>query len=739
MKSMNKILCVKILSIFILMFCVFTLVACGNEPSKKLWDKYVKSVNNQDINGVAECFTEPETKARDNFLTDYADYFNGLHSLKTVKYNETINCSFSNAMNTQAYYLAEVEVLVNGSTTYNITIYSYENNKGLFFCSYFNFEDGFTGNEPNGYWTDKTYFHTDEFLYKDYPTGAVYIEETKNLRKAVVPAEVDGNKLTTIGEYAFYKYYKMLSFTIPTSKLRELIIEEGVTTIGKYAFYQCNKLNSVVIPESMRYIDRMAFANCSRLERLEFQTRTKESGSQLEIESASFGKHNGDELVIKGAHNLQTGEIIYLNAELGDNTVPRVEWSTSSEVLTVNASTGKIVANKQGRAKVVATLVENRAVTAEVEIVITEIESKDCLKMYWDAFSRCPNLKEIYLHAYNPNSFVIDSGSNWLFNSTCKIYVPKGSRDMYVSHALWSKYADQIVEMEEDDSENTIDIALQAVNLTKETADEIYSSVNPNKIDNIIYLIKNGSEYKLVNAYVGSILLDNASASIIEETTSQEKLYDLFDGLLGGLSEALDESDILNKIFENHISKDLAKLDKIFDEYKQEDYTEENYQSLERMKNAAIIAISKSAKEADADKKLLEAWQNSYNVLKIGETEKAEKDFNIDDIAITLDDTEDVKNINSSKTILFNELVKKVPDLTMDKVAIEELEIVENDLNPGVKIYRMLYKDVTGDGGEETITVLVKNDVVTIIDENYADIYNLIKVIMASGKVVETK
>ena len=208
MKSMNKILCVKILSIIILMFCVFTLVACGNEPSKKLWDKYVKSVNNQDINGVAECFTEPETKARDNFLTDYADYFNGLHSLKTVKYNETINCSFSNAMNTQAYYLAEVEVLVNGSTTYNITIYSYENNKGLFFCSYFNFEDGFTGNEPNGYWTDKTYFHTDEFLYKDYPTGAVYIEETKNLKKAVVPAEVDGNKLTTIGEYAFYKYYK---------------------------------------------------------------------------------------------------------------------------------------------------------------------------------------------------------------------------------------------------------------------------------------------------------------------------------------------------------------------------------------------------------------------------------------------------------------------------------------------------------------------------------------------------
>ena len=430
-------------------------------------------------------------------------------------------------------------------------------------------------------------------------------------------------------------------------------------------------------------------------------------------------------------------EIIYLNAALGDNTVPRVEWSTSSEVLSINSSTGKIVANKQGRAKITATLVENRAVTAEVEIVITEIEAKDCLKMYWDAFSRCKNIKEIYLHAYNPNSIIIDSGTNWLFNSTCKIYVPKGSRDMYVSHTLWSKYADQIVEMEEDDSENTIDIALEAVNLNKQTAGDVYSAVNPNKIDNIIYLIQSGSNYELVNAYVGSVLYNNASANVIAPTTNKDQLYKLFDGLLGELSHGYEESDILNKILENHIYKNLAKLDKIFEEYNQADYTAEDYARLEKIKNDAIIAISKATQEADADKKLADAWKNSYNILKIGETEKPEKDFDLDTIVITIEDTDDVKNINEVTTILFNELVKVVPTLTIDKVSIEELEIVENDLNPGVKIYRALYKDVTGEGGEAMATFLVNNGVSSVIDENSDNIYDLIKVILASGEKVE--
>ena len=171
--------------------------------------------------------------------------------------------------------------------------------------------------------------------------------------------------------------------------------------------------------------------------------------------------------------------------------------------------------------------------------------------MYWDAFSRCPNLKEIIIHAYNPNSFIIDSGNSWLFNSDCKIYVPKGSRDMYVSHSLWSKYADQIVELEEDDATIGMNVALEKLNLTKETAGDIYSVVNPNKIDNIIYLIQNGGRYDLVNAYTGSKIYNNASASIIEASANKDQLYNLLIGLIGELSNVLDDTKIEELVKDN--------------------------------------------------------------------------------------------------------------------------------------------------------------------------------------------
>lgn len=644
MSNIKRFLC-----IFILMLSIFILVGCGSKPSKDLWNKYVKAVNKQDLSAVADCFAETDAD-KEKFMQEHADYFDGLSKLKTTSYEETISCSFSNSMNTQAYYLGEVEVLANDSTTHNLKIYVYENNKGIFFCSYFKVEEGSNGNEPNAYWKDKVYYHTDEFLYKNLESGTVFVEQITNAREYVVPAEVDGNAITTIGEYAFYKYNKILSFTIPTSRLRKVVISEGITTIGKYAFYQCEKLRSVVIPESMRYIDRMAFANCSRLERLEFQARTKESGSVLEIASIPTGEQGGNQLVITGAHNLQTGEISYLGAEFGTNKVPRVEWSTKSEIIDLDSATGKVVAKKAGHATITATLVENKAILAEVSIEITDIAQTDCLKMYWDVFSRCPNLKEIYLHAYNPNTYVIDSGTTWLFNSTCKIYVPKGSRDMYINHSLWSKYADQIVEMKEDDIDNTIDIALESVSLTKETAGDIYYAVNPNKVDNIIYLIQSGADYKLVNAYVGSVLFENKEATPINSDANKEALFKLLSGLASELSISLDESEI-------------AKADPLSDEGK----------AIDKVLDAILV---------------------------------------------------EGKKINSA--------------LTKAQIELDSLSIAKNELNEGVVIYSVDYRFTDGsDAGEMKSVFVERNNTLELVTSDYAGLYDLVKIIMASGRKVE--
>ena len=79
----------------------------------------------------------------------------------------------------------------------------------------------------------------------------------------VIPEEVtvEGktNKVTTIGEYAFYS----------CSKLTSIIIPNSVTTIEGYAFSGCKDLVSVTIPNSVTSIDYNVFWGCTSLTSIE--------------------------------------------------------------------------------------------------------------------------------------------------------------------------------------------------------------------------------------------------------------------------------------------------------------------------------------------------------------------------------------------------------------------------------------------------------------------------------------
>lgn len=70
----------------------------------------------------------------------------------------------------------------------------------------------------------------------------------------VIPATINGLPVTEIGAGAFR-----------TSRLKSVVIPEGVTKIGKGAFQSCNQLESVTIPSSITQIEPNAFQNCPNL------------------------------------------------------------------------------------------------------------------------------------------------------------------------------------------------------------------------------------------------------------------------------------------------------------------------------------------------------------------------------------------------------------------------------------------------------------------------------------------
>ncbi len=94
----------------------------------------------------------------------------------------------------------------------------------------------------------------------------------------VIPAEVEGVKITAIGPQAFYDQVKLTSVTVPPSvktigdgafsactSLKSVKIPEGVTYLGKEAFRYCYSLTEVSLPSTLAEINDYTFSSCLAL------------------------------------------------------------------------------------------------------------------------------------------------------------------------------------------------------------------------------------------------------------------------------------------------------------------------------------------------------------------------------------------------------------------------------------------------------------------------------------------
>ena len=104
----------------------------------------------------------------------------------------------------------------------------------------------------------------------DYPENAT--------GSVVIPAEIGGKPVTSIGYFAFQSCTGLTSVTIPSSVtsigwyafsgctgLSSVTLQQGLTIIGKGMFSGCSGLTSVTIPNSVTTIEQQTFSGCTGL------------------------------------------------------------------------------------------------------------------------------------------------------------------------------------------------------------------------------------------------------------------------------------------------------------------------------------------------------------------------------------------------------------------------------------------------------------------------------------------
>lgn len=109
-------------------------------------------------------------------------------------------------------------------------------------------------------------------IYSILEDGTIRIDYYDSDRTEIVlPGEIDGKKVTVIGEYGLYENKTVEKVTIP----------DGVTIIGNKAFENCTSLKEVEFSETIESFGNSVFYNCDSLEYVELPANTTNIGSSM--------------------------------------------------------------------------------------------------------------------------------------------------------------------------------------------------------------------------------------------------------------------------------------------------------------------------------------------------------------------------------------------------------------------------------------------------------------------------
>ena len=229
--------------------------------------------------------------------------------------------------------------------------------------------------------------------------------------------------LTISGTGAMENYWSTLSDKRPwkenLTKIKSLVVEEGVTSVGQNAFKSCSTLESVELPKSLTTIVSGAFVNCTGLKKMKLQYVVTEDNMPKDnkngciygctaIETIQIENEASTVKCVDGIYYSKDGkELIYcLKSKKGDVTIP-----DSVESLRANWRTGRAF---EECSMLESLVLPEKVVKAEANV--------------WDA---CTNLRYIEFKG-------VKSVENWAFSNCTAL-------DQLVLPACLTSYAETSV------------------------------------------------------------------------------------------------------------------------------------------------------------------------------------------------------------------------------------------------------------------------------------------------------
>ena len=103
-----------------------------------------------------------------------------------------------------------------------------------------------------------------------------------------IPANIDGELVTTIADGAFKKNARLTNVTMADTvtsigkeafaeckRLKTIVFSDNITTIGNNAFFNCNKIETIVLPEKLETISNSCFGSCLSLKSITIKNQVK--------------------------------------------------------------------------------------------------------------------------------------------------------------------------------------------------------------------------------------------------------------------------------------------------------------------------------------------------------------------------------------------------------------------------------------------------------------------------------